>query len=434
MTVRPRTTNRQSRPEKGRALFYHRDSGGKHETTPGEYVIWAQNYSIQHGLNFDGTPDRIMEMIRSGAASHGDLFLDWDVSGNVIDRVGLNKFFAEVERDCSVSHVLIPRPDRLARPEEIEIGVAYERRIRQHLGADLIFTNRECRRIRRGESMGFGEWVTSAAEYEQAAKFRIDLADKMIRSAIARAKEGYSTGGRARYGYSRWLMGPNQVLERKLKAGEFVRGAGYHVVQIPSDNGTFEVRMRIKNMLLSMTATQVARQLNHEGVLPPDAGRFRTDNGILHQTSGLWHETTITNIGRDPMDSGVTEYGRRSMGDSLRFSPDGPRELKDDDFLANGSPKVVRNPEEQVIKGTAHFSPQMTKDSQEKLTEILNKPRRYTTRKAPLSIAGQESTGDTHHRLGLHLADVPHALWRWLSLHMRTLPTEQWPKMSSQSY
>lgn len=25
----------------GRAVFYHRDSGGKHETTPAAYVAWA---------------------------------------------------------------------------------------------------------------------------------------------------------------------------------------------------------------------------------------------------------------------------------------------------------------------------------------------------------------------------------------------------------
>ena len=29
------------RPSLGRGLFYTRDSGGEHETTPGEYVRWA---------------------------------------------------------------------------------------------------------------------------------------------------------------------------------------------------------------------------------------------------------------------------------------------------------------------------------------------------------------------------------------------------------
>ena len=65
----------------GRALFYTRDSGGKHETTPSQYVDWAIKQANDLGLKFRARPEQIDEMIRSGTSQSGDLFLDFDVQG-----------------------------------------------------------------------------------------------------------------------------------------------------------------------------------------------------------------------------------------------------------------------------------------------------------------------------------------------------------------
>src|SRR5579871_3962377 len=107
--------------------------------------------------------------------------------------------------------------------------------------------------------------------------------------------------------------------------GEVVRRPGYHVVWLPKDDGTFEIRQRIKQRLKTTPASQLAREFTRAGVPTPDNGRVRRDNGISHSTSGVWHSTTLTNIGRDSIDAGSTRYGRRSMGDQLRFSAMGPR-------------------------------------------------------------------------------------------------------------
>jgi hypothetical protein len=40
------------RPADGRGLFYTRDSGGKHETTRGEYVRWARQAAERTGIAF----------------------------------------------------------------------------------------------------------------------------------------------------------------------------------------------------------------------------------------------------------------------------------------------------------------------------------------------------------------------------------------------
>jgi hypothetical protein len=41
-------------------------------------------------------------------------------------------------------------------------------------------------------------------------------------------------------------------------------------------------------------------------------------------------------IARNPLLRAVVEYGRRSMGDRLRFAPEGPRELSENLALAEG--------------------------------------------------------------------------------------------------
>ena len=81
-----------------------------------------------------------------------------------------------------------------------------------------------------------------------------------------------------------------------------------------------------------MPASRVAARLTAEGVPTPDAGRTRVDGGVRHATSGVWNQPTITNIARNPLLRAVVSYGRRSMGDQVRFSPEGPRILDDADL------------------------------------------------------------------------------------------------------
>ena len=96
------------RPAAGRAVFYTRDSLGKHETTPGEYVLWARRAAVQYGVAFYGTPERIEAMIRSGRSKDNDLFLDYGVTGNQLSRPGLDALIQTALTDFGISHVLIP--------------------------------------------------------------------------------------------------------------------------------------------------------------------------------------------------------------------------------------------------------------------------------------------------------------------------------------
>ena len=97
MAHRQQTSARPApRPDKGRAVMYHRDSSGRHDTTASEYVRWAADYCRAKCLRFAGTPEQIERMISTSCAVHGDLFLDWDVQGNRLSRPALDR---AVQRD-----------------------------------------------------------------------------------------------------------------------------------------------------------------------------------------------------------------------------------------------------------------------------------------------------------------------------------------------
>jgi hypothetical protein len=168
-----------TRPRQGRALFYTRDSGGKHENTPGQYVAWAQRQASLLGLSFDGTPESIEDMIRSGQCRRGDLFLDYGVSGNTLIRDGLNALIREAETDPVVSHILIPRRDRLARPDDPIDAVNLEAALRKK-GITLVFMDRVCPPLRKGQRGDIGDLIVSLMDYEKSGKDRRELAEKMV--------------------------------------------------------------------------------------------------------------------------------------------------------------------------------------------------------------------------------------------------------------
>lgn len=165
----------KERPRHGRAIFYNRDSSGRHETTPGEYVRWAADICRRDGLAFTGTPEQIDEMIRGGTSAWGrDVFLDWDVAGNARLRPALDALFAEVDRDTTISHVFIPRRDRLSRPNNAEEGLELENRLRRK-GVTVVFRDTVRGPLKRGQRAELGESIESTVAYHEAGRFRREL-------------------------------------------------------------------------------------------------------------------------------------------------------------------------------------------------------------------------------------------------------------------
>jgi hypothetical protein len=373
------------RPQRGRALFYTRDSGGRHEMTPGQYVGWAQRKASELGLSFDGTPEAIEAMIHSGQSRRGDLFLDYGVSGNVLSRDGLDALLQEALNNTSVSHVLIPRRDRLARPDDPVDAVRLEHLLRGN-GVALVFMERVLSPLQKGRRHDIGELIAGLVDYEKSGKDRRELAEKMIFAQLQLARKGYSVGGRAPYGFRRWLAKEDGTKVRQLADGEYVRMAGHHVVWLPGPEEELAVILRIFTMLETLPASRVAAALTAEKVPPPDHGRLRTDNGVKHRTSGVWHQPTIVNIARNPLLAAVASYGRRSMGDQARLSPSGPRSLEEGDYRPDGEPKVIRNPDETLVRQpvAVRFEPVVQPARQQALVALLDE-RAGTQRGKPRS-------------------------------------------------
>ena len=382
-----------ARQKKGRGLFYHRDSGGKHENSPPEYVNWAQRKAAEIGVQFDGTPERIKSMIQSGTSRAGDLFLDYDVKGNLLTRKALDLLLHEATSDRTVSHIFIPRRDRLARPDNAVDGVQLELKF-LCAGVALVFMDRTLEPIEIGQRQDIGQLIAAVLDYDKSGKDLSELAQKILHAQLALAKQGYSVGGRAPYAFRRWLARTGGTAVRQLLDGERVRMAGHHVVWMPGPDSEIQIALRIIEMIERMPACRVAAALTAEGVPTPDNGRTRTDGGVPHQTSGVWHASTVNAIARNKLFCALVSYGQRSSGGHLRFSPDGPRLLQAADFIEAGKPKVQRNAEDLVIVRPAPvaFAPVVDLERHQQLTTELNargatqrgKPRSRTPDKNPL--------------------------------------------------
>ncbi|MFT5328491.1 MAG: hypothetical protein ACI8P0_006404 [Planctomycetaceae bacterium] len=367
----------------GSGLFYTRDSGGKHETTPGEYVKWARRRATELNVTFNPTVADIESMILDEEAIRGDLYLDYEVAGDELSRVGLNALLTRAVSDEKVSHVFIPRRDRLARPGDAIDAVKMENVLRQN-GLTIVFMDQFLSPIQTGRRPDVAEQLIALIDYNAAGKFPRDLSEKMVYCQVALAKEGFSTGGRPPFAFDRWLVRRDGERIRQLQDGEIMRMAGHHVVWLPADDERLSLALRIRDMLLTTPATQIAKILNAEGIPSPDAGRFRKDNGVRHEVSGLWHAPTIVNIGRNPLLAAVVRYGLRSMGKFNRFTTDGPRELTDADIRADGKPKVIRNGDDEHIFSQALFEPVVSLEDHESLNQVIDK-RAGTQRGKPRS-------------------------------------------------
>lgn len=362
-----------ARPEKGRGLFYTRDSGGKHEMTPAAYLRWANKRAEELGVDFRVADDTITRMVENRQAVCGDVYLDYDVCGNLLSRPALDALKARIDTDKSVTHLFIPRRDRLSRPDEPTEGLVLETSLRRS-GMTIVFMSNVLGPLARGERVDIGEIVTGVVDYDKAGKDRRDLAEKIISAHLSLARAGYSTGGRPCYGFRRWLVRVDGTKVRQLQDGERVRMAGHHVVwlPVPDDHPEMIVIRRIRELLKTTPASRVARMLTEEGIPSPDAGRKRIDQGIEHLVSGDWHQPTVTNIGRNALLAAVCSYGQRSMGDQLRFAPDGPRLLTDDDYRADGKAKVIRNAPESIQRSEASFEPIFPHSEHEELQAVLD--------------------------------------------------------------
>jgi hypothetical protein len=370
------------RPENGRGLFYTRDSEGRSELAPPQYVNWARAEATKLGVRFAGTAEAIETMIARGVSADGDLFLDYGVSGNLLSRPGFDAFRQRALTDATVSHLFVPRRDRIARPDNPLDAMILEYELRT-AGLTLVLMNGGIQPpIVSGSRIGLADLIQSLVDYESSGAFRRDLADKLIRAKIRLSERGYSIGGEPVYGFRRWLCSAAGRRVRELAEREVVKMPGHHVVWLPTAERELAVVRRILDLIETMPANRIAQMLNAEGVPSPKAGRTRTVNGVQVELSGLWGQNTVKNVATHPLLTAVWEYNKRSMGDQLRLTPAGPRALQEADYRPDGKKKTVVNPAEQRIRAPAPFEPIISAERHDRIRQELERRGRHLKGKA----------------------------------------------------
>lgn len=90
-------------------------------------------------MRFAGAAEQIERMIRTQVPHDGDVFVDFGVKGNRLSRRALDVMLPTAEAE--VSHVFIPRRDRLARPDDPVDAIQIENRLRRR-GVTLVYMDK----------------------------------------------------------------------------------------------------------------------------------------------------------------------------------------------------------------------------------------------------------------------------------------------------
>lgn len=370
------------RPEKGRGLFYHRDSEAHSELAPPQYVEWARGEAARLGVTFSGAPEAINGMIARNQPVEGDLYLDYGVSGNLLSRPGFDRFRDRAVSDLSVSHLFVSKRDRLGRPDNPLDSMFIEYQLRSAGLTLVLMGGKVLLPVAPGERIDLADMLTSLIEYDASGKFRRDLAEKLIHAKIRLARGGFSIGGEPLYGFRRWLCSDDGSRKRQLEDHERVKLPGHHVVWLPTATEELDVVRRILDLIETTPAARIARLLNEERIPSPKAGQVRTRNGVKFETSGQWAQNTVRNIATHPLLIAMWEYGKRSEGDQLRFTKDGPRPLGGGDYRPDGKLKTVANPDDQIIRTPAKSEPVTTPEKFDRIREVIESRGRHLKGKA----------------------------------------------------
>ena len=338
----------KSRPQ-NRGLSYYRRSDDKQETSLGQQHGWARETADKMGVVFRGTLADVERMQQQKLSHHQDIYIADAITGGDLSRPGFLQFLADAKADSTVSTVFVFKRDRLARPQDVLQMVALERDLILSgvtlVTHDRVFTPED---VKANDIVYL---ITSLIEYQQHGKFSPQLGDRMIFVQAAMAVKGYSTGGRAPFGFARGLVGPDDQFVQWLEDGEKIRRPGHHVRFLPYDVD----KLRTWVMMLEWRAAgdgykRITRKLNELGIAAPDAGRVRRDHGQRHHVPGKWHPTTVRDLCSNPLIAGIKQYAKRSMGRYRRVGPDGPRELTEADRGPGDQPRTLENPLELRVR------------------------------------------------------------------------------------
>lgn len=230
---------------KGRAIVYLRRSSSKQENSLEDQLAWAIKEAKERHLELDATQAALKKCLKEGSNNANDLYLDNAISGADMNRPGFLLFHQRATTDREVTHAMFWARDRFARPEQAEKAVSLEKDILLN-GTATVVSNGSCFEGRTRMADRQAEDIQLYLEYSTAGRYRPELASKVLRAAARNAEKGYSTGGRAPYGFVRALM--NEVtgeIEEFLPDGKRVSGDHFRVVLVPGQDEESQRKLEV---------------------------------------------------------------------------------------------------------------------------------------------------------------------------------------------
>jgi len=215
-------------------------------------------------------------------------------------RPGLDALRQRATDDTGITHLFIPRRDRIARPDNPLDAITIEFELRS-AGLTLVMMDQVLLPQPRGKRVSPADLLTGVIDDDSSGKFRRDLAEKRIHAKVKLAERGFSIGGEPVYGLRLWLIAPDGTRRRELEAGEIVKISGHHVVWLPTAEPEMQVVRRILDWIETTPTSRIAQILNDEAVASPKAGRVRRIRGIAIPNAGLWTQNTVKNIATHPL-------------------------------------------------------------------------------------------------------------------------------------
>ncbi len=340
--------------KKGRGIFYGRRSSDQQESSFESQVDWSIQAAVHENVPLEVSREILSRAKASNSPFDGDLYIDDSVSGSNNHRPGLTACIERAMVDRTVSHIFVHKRDRLARPDNPSEAASQEFKLTQ-AGITIVFSDARVEPTKDGQA-DIAQIITATIEYHRSGQFLQDLSRRILDVQKILARQGNSTGGRAPYGFGRFLKSPTGELT-SLPDGRRVRQAGHHVVHLPAEAEKIAVWISILEMKEEgFGIKRIANQLNLLGIPSPDAGRTRTDSGERHRVSGKWNANTVKELCQNPIITGLLQHGTRSEGKHRRYATMGSRALRDDERIGDHVRTVI-NPVEDRIRIDAEFAP-----------------------------------------------------------------------------
>jgi DNA invertase Pin-like site-specific DNA recombinase len=352
-----------------KARCYLRRSSAKQESSLEMQLDNVLAAAKQHGVPLNASQEDLAYMLANRLKRHKDIYLDDAVSGTRTRRPAFDAMIAELKADPSISHLFVHKRDRLGRPRTPLTMMLVEEELKS-AGVTIVTSEGLISASAHGPE-AFAQSLVSFVGYHESGEFSRKLSERVVTKHIELATQGYSTGGIPPYGFGRFLeRSDGTLVEIPMHQRHTERNC--HIRFLPNDEQRIKTWIwMLERLEAGWSTKRVAQRLNELGIPTRDAGRKRHDNGVEHEVSGKWHESTVHALATNPIIIGVKEYGRYSEGVHHRAQATGFRPVTEDDLLLDGSGKTIENDVSDRIRAAAGFAARFDPERWHRLQENL---------------------------------------------------------------